>query len=432
MRISIMTLALTAMLGSACNEVDNGPVGNYTFDLHVYKHDVAMRGERGVPLPEVLVAVDTLAGRDYLLTNYDGHVVVTVPADTKDITLTATKAGWLPAVTIYRATIAEIETQLQAGQLYFVMEPPPAVPPSDTVQLTLVSHGTMSFCASVAPLDWCTRNGVQTPRVPRSQFPLTIVAYSTDAAGCPIELKQIMIPDTLTDRTVVLPFDGSGRRDVQSVDFSVRLPEASDSLMRTQGMYTGGRFPLIAWDSNGTRIWGGACNERFPNANTIEMTAAWFEPAHDSCLFDIAIFPNYNRAHNGDDMEYSWTALGGQPEPGAVYDVMDIPRIVMPTSDATLKSAFIARPLALEGMYQLLVIDARQRNKLLWDIRSFHQQNIVPPELPTGYTANPEWPADGQLVFRIQACNQVLPFTNVWPAPRGMACAVSAPLPGRL
>src|SRR5690242_20258575 len=137
MKITMMTLALTAILGGACNEVETRPVGSYTFDLYVYKHDAAMNGERGAPLADVLVAVDTADRRDYLLSDGRGHVVVTVPGDTRDITLTAAKAGWLPVVTIYRATIAEIEGQLQAGKLYFTMELPPPPPPSDTVQLTL-------------------------------------------------------------------------------------------------------------------------------------------------------------------------------------------------------------------------------------------------------------------------------------------------------
>ena len=432
MKLTMTTLALAAILGGACSDEETPPAGSYTFDLYVYKHDAALNGERGAPLGDVLVAVDTADGRDYVLSDARGHVVVTVPGNTRDLTLTAAKAGWLPVVTIYRATIAEIESQLEAGTLYFTMAPPPAPPPADTVQLTLRSTGTTRFCASVAPTDWCTQTGVETPRVPRSQFPLTIVAYSTDAAGCPIELEQIMIPDTLADRTVELAFDGSGRKDVQRADISIRLPDATDSPMRTPGMYTGGRFPLLAWDSDGMRIWGGACNERFPDANTVTLTAAWFEPAHDRCIFDLAVFPNYPGPHDGDVMEYSWTAMSRPPEPGAVYDVMDIPRLLLPDSDATLKSAFIARPLALEGMYQLLVIDAAQRSRLLWDIRSFHQQAIVPPALPSGYTANPEWPANGEVVFRIQTCNQVLPFSSVWPAPRGVACAVSAPMPGRL
>jgi hypothetical protein len=358
------------------------------------------------------------------MTDADGVARFTLPDDAEHVTMTVARQGSMPVETIYRATREEIDAEIaRAGELYVVLEPP-AGPPDEYV--TITARSTVPFCISVDVWDVCTMRGMVTARAVRSNEPLRVVATSIDLEGCPLELIDTTISDSLFDREIDLVFDGSGRTDATLHRFAVRLPADAASSFQQYGLYTGGRFPLLVQDPAATRIIGGACDERVSaDGMTVEMTAAWFETEGEEPLFDILAFPDTPGVHDGSVLELSYRRLFGPPAMGGLYPLMDVPRI-SPQMNLDLATTFESQPVDGANVYALGVLDARSGG-LLWHARSYRPQPITLPALPDGYSTI-DWPLSCAGLFRIFACEH----TGAEPTLYGARCAASRAEPGIL
>ncbi|MCC7536721.1 MAG: hypothetical protein IT379_10930 [Deltaproteobacteria bacterium] len=420
----------------------------YAFDFYVHEIDRAAPGERGAPIEGVYVAIDLGTRLEQAVTGSDGSVHIEVPASVEEITITAAKDGYLPVGTIYRATLAEIENDIaRSGALYVVMAPARPIGsawPWEPAPVTVTSFNSahVPFCASTSVWDVCTgggdANSASTPAA-RSADPLRVVAYSTDARGCPVELLEVVLPDALTDRSVELVFDGTGRTDPTLVDIAVRLPDDRSSSLWQIGMYKGARFPLIVQDPAETRIIGGACNKRPSTDGTnLEMTIAWFAEPDVRPIFDLAFLPN-TRLPEGNTREFSFQRLPGAPEPGATYAVMDMPRMSTQSSRPTLASTFASQAVVGAVSYELLVVESFEGvpGRVLWRARSFRHQPITLPPLPDAYDVASQWPATTEGFFRLGAFDDAVVAGGVRshaldsPA-RGCRESRSAAIPGAL
>jgi hypothetical protein len=418
----VMAAATASMLASGCGSSDGGSSGTggttggggtggggagaetFGFDFALYEVDATAPDMKGAPIADALVALDVpSSARQDLATGSEGKVHIEVPADAADFTWTAAKSGELPVRTFYRATIAEVQAQVAAeGEVFALMAPPPEITtPPATVTLTV--NATVPFCASITWNENCTDGAAISWTIPQSSQPYSVVTYSTDEHGCPLELREITLPDTLTDQTVGLVFDGSNPAVPESFDVRLQLPADPASLLNTEGPNVALRFPFHVFDSS-YRVWGGACNERLDaGAGTLDLTLAYFSKGNDERIFWSIVFPGHGSDMTSAGSEH-WLGLN-KPGPGP-YEVRDIPVLSSPTGAAERASTFASQPIEGATRYWVQVNRGLHYwdagSTPVWTAASWRHQDIVLPALPAGYDSTEQW-GPGQGFYRLFA-----------------------------
>jgi hypothetical protein len=413
-----------------------GAAETFGFDFALYEVDADAPDLKGAPIADALVALDLPSGeRQDLATSAEGKVHLEVPSDVEWLTWTVAKTGRIPVRTYYRATIAEVQAHIVAdGEIFSIMDPTPEpVTPLPTVNVTL--NATVPFCSSV---EWskCGNAGSQVWAVGQSSQPLLVVAYSTDEQGCPVELRELTLPDTLTDQTVDLVFDGSNPAVPERFDATLQLPEDPTSLLNTEAPYLDGLWPWVVNDPT-LRLWGGSCNQQLDaDAGTIDVTVAYFPKNDRDLMFVFGVWPGTSSGTGLNPASEHWFGLSS-PGPGT-YEVLDIPVLSSPTGSASRSSTFSSQPIAGATQYSVEVSAPNPNfpyppNRSLWMVQSWSHQDIVLPALPAGYDATAEW-GSGTGRYRLIACDgwdQYLTTDLAKPAahPEWM-CGYGAPING--
>jgi hypothetical protein len=259
------------------------------------------------------------------------------------------------------------------------------------------------------------------------------VAYSTDELGCPVELREVTLPDTLTDQTIDLVFDGSNPAAPETFEVTLQLPDDPSSLFNTEGPNLDvGRFPFAVFD-DALRMWGGSCNKR-PNlqAGTIDLTLSYFAKDDGDLIFAAGVWPGDGNASATNPASEHWF---GRTSPGpGTYQVLDIPVLSSPAGSPNRSSTFSWQPIEGATRYALELSWAESYPGSLWVAQSWRHQDIVLPALPAGYDATAEW-GSGSGRYRAIACNGwdqhfLTSPLGVAAAHPEWACGMSAPMSG--
>jgi hypothetical protein len=442
-------------LAAACGDDDAGPAATTThaeggggatggtggtsaetfaFDFALYDLDTAAADRRGHAISGAQVALDVPSrDRQALVTDAEGKARIVVPKDVEYFTWTVAKPGRVPVRTFYRVTVEEVQARLDhKGELFTIMAPlPEPVSVTETTVVTL--SASVPFCSSAWYSDWCSDGGEHQREVLRTSQPFTLVAHSVDEQGCPVELREVTLPDTLTDHAVELDFDGSNPAVAERFDITMQLPEDPSSLLNTDGPLLSDRQPFWALDAD-ARIRGGACNKRYDAAaRKLDFTISYFPKGDEDLAFYSTLFVEGHGTWASQNVVSQHFFGTTDPGPGT-YHALDIPELLAsPAGEVSRSSHFSWRPVPGARSYLFDVMQHEPTPYSVWSVATWHQQDIDLPDLPDGYDPASDW-GDDQGTYRVRACDGweqffVTPYSAFDP---DWKCGSSETLPGSL